>query len=177
MIVIAELVTYGGVLYWTLLFFFTYMVTIYAVRATDLVSPILWAGTLLVFVFGFTSYDPAHLELCLGVVVYGLIGAAHSYYRWHRLVSEIKDFVRVYEGISDSDYNLRHILYETFKPMNAKDTMSLPPEPYEFHTRLMSWALFWPSHTVFVWMACFHRGLTRMIWKSFKSISKRAYED
>jgi len=174
---IAELVEYGSVLYWTLLFLGIYLVTIFACSRKDTLRPNLWAGLLFVYVFGFTSFRPDQDSLLMGILAYFIIGAGYCAYKWINLVVRVKNFTNVMGPLTNDDWMLRHLAYEEFKPLDALDNvMTLPPDPYEFRTRLTLWVLYWPSFTALYPVAALHNKISSFLWDIFHSISTSIYE-
>tara|TARA_Y100001970_G_scaffold249717_1_gene320597 strand:+ start:8173 stop:8706 length:534 start_codon:yes stop_codon:yes gene_type:complete len=174
--VIADVIEYGGTIYWSLLLFFCIITTLFAERRQSVLIPSLWGIATLVYAFGFTSYAPSTFEVTLGVVAYLLLGAVFTIFKWSNLVHNIGHFVKTVSPYQTSSYELRHLVHEAFKPMDANDVMKLPPDPYEFRTRLTCWFLFWPSFTIFRCFAHGARWLGRKTWGFFFQVSKRLYE-
>jgi hypothetical protein len=174
---IAELIIYGSALYWALLLFGIFMLTIFAEERTDTLRPNIWASIILIYIFGFTSYRPELVVLLMGVVVYFLCGASFAGVKWLALVTRIKQFEGHYRPLSTDTYDLRHMLEEAFKPNNVQGgLMSLPPDPFEFRTRLWLWFLYWPCFTVFRWMADLHKKVRGRIWRFMLKLSEKMYD-
>ena len=174
---IAELIQYGGAIYWSLLLSFCIITTLFAERRTSVLVPSLWGIATLVYAFGFTTYSPTLLQVAMGVTAYVFVGAAFATYKWSDLVFRIGHFVKTVSPYQHNSYELRHLAHEAFAPMNAEDVMSLPPDPYEFRTRLTCWFLFWPSFTLFRCFAHGARWVGRQVWGLFFRMSKRLYEN
>ncbi len=173
---IAEVIEYGGAIYWSLLLFFCIVTTLFAERRQSVLVPTLWGIATLTYVFGFTTYSPTPFEIWLGVTAYLLVGAVFAISKWAHLVQRIREFVKTISPYQTSSYELRHLVHEAFKPMDANDVMKLPPDPYEFRTRLTCWFLFWPSFTVFRCFAHAARWMGRKTWSFFSQLSQRLYE-
>lgn len=173
---IAELIQYGGAIYWLLLLFFCLVTSHFAEKRESLLIPSLWGVVTLTYVFGFTSYSPDAFELILGVVAYLLFGIIFTVSKWINLVYRVSFFVKTVSPYFHNEYELRHMCHEAFCPMDAEDVMTLPPDPFEFRTRLISWFLFWPAFTIFRPVSHVHRWLSGKLWDFFHDLSTRLYE-
>lgn len=174
---IEPLIQYGGAIYWLLLLFSILVTTLYAERRESLAAPILCGLATIIFVFGFTTYEPDPTTFGMGVAAYLIFGACFAVAKWATLVYKIRDFVATMSFSETSDYELRHLAHQVFMPMNADDAMTLPPDPYEFRTRIMLWFLFWPSFTVFRCFAHALRWVNRRVWMFLNHLSKSMYDN
>lgn len=173
---IEGLIEYGGAIYWSLLLIFCIITSIFAERRTSLMAPSLWGTATLIYVFGFTTYHPEPFEFILGVLSYILFGLIFTTAKWANLVYRVRFFVQTVSPYVYNQYELRHMAHQAFEPMDAEDVMQLPPDPFEFRTRLMAWFFFWPAFTIFRCFAHGARWVSRKVWGFFHDVSKRLYE-
>ena len=174
---ITPLIIYGEAIYWLLLLFFCIVTSVYAERREGLTTPTLWAIATWTYVFGFTTYSPEPITFGKAIVAYFLFAAIFTTAKWINLVYRIGFFVKTIGPYTESEYELRHMAQQAFKPMNAEDMMTLPPDPYEFRTRIMCWFFYWPAFTVFRCFAHCARWVNRKSWSFFQQLSKRIYAD
>jgi hypothetical protein len=174
---IAELLQYGSALYWALLFFFVYMITVFAEQRINTLRPNLWAFVLFLFIFGFTNYSPSPSNFTMGVISYILIGAGFALYKWVNLVAKIKRFNQNMALVSATDSEIAYMAYQEFYPNDAcNQTLKLPPDPYEFRTRLWLWFMYWPCFTAFRSLTYFHKKIARIVWSNFNNLSAKIYD-
>lgn len=172
---ISEVIQYGGAIYWLLLFCFCVVTSFHAEKREGILVPSLWGVATLTFVFGFTTYRPDPLEFSMGVAAYILFGVIFTTAKWANLIYRVSYFVKTLEPYFPNDYEMRHMAHEAFRPMDADDVMTLPPDPFEFRTRLSAWFLFWPAFTVFRCFSQMYRWFNQKLWGFFYDLSKRLY--
>jgi hypothetical protein len=167
---ISELILYGGVIYWLLLFLGISITTLFALRENDAVRPTIWASLTLIYAVGFTSYHPSTLSFFMGLLAYFMMGAAYSTYRWARVVYNIKRFVKSF-GTEDCG-----LIAKAFTPNDANGCVNLPPEPFQFRTKLTVWTMFWPCFTIFWFVERPFKIVSQYVWKRLTQMSKDIYD-
>ena len=173
---IENLIPYGGAIFWLLLFFGIYLITVSAEKREGFFYPAMWTALTAGFVFGFTNFSVDPVSAAMAVGAYTLLGFGFAVFKWVKLVQSIKRFIEGLSQVVHSDYTMRHLAHEAFQPMDAEDVMRLPPDPYEFRTRITLWFLYWPCFTVFRCLAYLHRKIARTVWRLFHNLSKRMYD-
>jgi hypothetical protein len=174
---ITVLIEYGSALYWALLFLGIYLTTIFAEQRLDTLRPNIWAALTALFVFGFTNFNPESISLGMAFIAYLLVGVGFATFKWMNLVLQIKMFTKHLAPLVDSNWTLRNITQQEFKPNDSRDgVMTLPPDPYEFRTRLWLWFIYWPSFTFLRFLTIFHTKIAKAVWGTFYRISSKVYD-
>lgn len=171
------MIEYGSALYWALLFFGIYIITIFAEQRTSTLRPNIWAGLLMFLIWGFTTWSPNKTTLLLGVVAYLIIGAAMATVKWIDLVSAVKTFTSAIETVEPDHYKVRCMAQKKFMPNDALDEcMVIPPDPFEFRTRIWLWFMYWPSFTFLRPLTEIHKVVARSTWKTLCTLSREVYD-
>lgn len=165
---IANLIPYGGPIYWVLLLFGILLTTHFACRERNPLLPAFFATLTGLFVFGFTSYAPSPLEIVFGSVAYLIVGLVYSGYRWGKLVYDIKLFT---DNVFQNKNQLAAVAFDA-----GVDSIKLPPDPMDFRPKILMWILFWPSFTLFNSTNRFFKKLSHTTWQLFFRLSKGIYD-
>ena len=174
---IENLIEPGSVLFWTLFFVGVYLTTTLADKRTSLLLTIL-SGLATVFVtLGLTGYHPREPEFAMAMVAYLLIGIGFSIIKWMMIVQDIRSFVSSMDVTLPSE-TISYLVYEKFKPADTDtESLTLPPDPREFKTRIILWFLFWPCFMLLRFLTTLHTKIVESIWNKLHKLSLEVYED
>ncbi len=167
---------FGGLLFWLLIAFAGVWLFIAVGRSSPGWAMIPAAA--IIYVFGWAAVGAPFPEWSLmgwvgAVVAYFLIGSLYAVAAWWVLVRRIRRYV------DSTDSKLRS--YDMQAHFKADESVSIPPQPGEFRSRIMAWIAYWPvafvAYLVGDWLGDLVGRIYRWLTGVLGRISNSAFAD
>lgn len=151
---IASLITFGGMAFWSLLAIYFLFITYVVNKEDSAFAPAFWSAIGVGAVVAFTDVslpDFTLTNILIGITTYFSVGVVWAFGKWVYLVIQIRNFARDFkEGkVETNRYNEDDSLEvragKEFDPNDAVYQLSLPPKAKQFHTRITTWITYWPA--------------------------------
>jgi hypothetical protein len=183
---------FGTVAFWILVALFV-IVEIICTETTSPVAGAVWLALFLCIlqlggsipVVQWFAANPGRALLAL--VVYFVVGAAWSVFKWTTLCLAVASYVRVLKEEFDHPTENRNERYtwrdrlRNSGDYKGVDLMSLPPRVAAYKERIITWMVWWPTSMVWTILDDFVKNVFNHVYNAIRStlqgISNRIFKD